>query len=459
MGILDRHRRRRWRAGARTRRPTRSSRSARSSGSCASSCSRRSPCSRCSSRRLQLIDGDHYQQRAALNQLRIEPVIPSRGLIYDRNGVPVVENVPELLRRRRRGRCSRRTRTGDRRRHWSGSSAFRRSRRSLRIEAARKSNDPVHAGHRPGGLDQEMAFTCASSCRRCRACRCRRARAPVHRRPRCSRHPRLHGPHRRGRVRRRSKDRGYLASDRLGKAGVEAAYEKYPARHDRHARRSRRMPSGRELRTLGETPATPGNDLVLSIDLDLQKKATELTQAAANGGQAAAVVMDVNTGEVLALVSLPMYDNNIFSGKVDEARLAAVPRRSEEAARQSRARRAVRARLDLQADHRRGRAAGGRRRPVARRSPATATSTSRTSTTRRSSTRSRTGVRSARSTSTAASRCRPTSTSTTSPAATTRTARTSMASASSGSRAYARQFGLGRKTGIDIAGEARRQRP
>ena len=44
-------------------------------------------------------------------------------------------------------------------------------------------------------------------------------------------------------------------------------------------------------------------------------------QAAANGGQAAAIVMDVHTGEVLALVSLPMYDNNIFSGKIDEARL------------------------------------------------------------------------------------------------------------------------------------------
>jgi penicillin-binding protein 2 len=69
------------------------------------------------------------------------------------------------------------------------------------------------------------------------------------------------------------------------------------------------------------TAATPGNDLILSIDLDLQQKTTELVQAVANDGQAAAVVMDVHTGEVLALVSLPMYDNNIFSGKIDESRL------------------------------------------------------------------------------------------------------------------------------------------
>jgi penicillin-binding protein 2 len=44
-------------------------------------------------------------------------------------------------------------------------------------------------------------------------------------------------------------------------------------------------------------------------------------QDVANGGQAAAIVMDVHSGEVLALVSLPMYDNNIFSGKIDEERL------------------------------------------------------------------------------------------------------------------------------------------
>ena len=39
--------------------------------------------------RLQLMRGDVYEQRAVLNQLRVEPVIPSRGLIFDRNGKPV----------------------------------------------------------------------------------------------------------------------------------------------------------------------------------------------------------------------------------------------------------------------------------------------------------------------------------------------------------------------------------
>src|SRR5438132_8088031 len=46
--------------------------------------------------RLQLMRGSEFEQRAQLNQLRVEPVIPSRGMIYDRNGVPVVENVPSF---------------------------------------------------------------------------------------------------------------------------------------------------------------------------------------------------------------------------------------------------------------------------------------------------------------------------------------------------------------------------
>ncbi len=115
-------------------------------------------------------------------------------------------------------------------------------------------------------------------------------------------------------------DKGYLASDRIGKAGVEAAYESYlrgvPGRKE-----IEKDASGREIRTLDEEAAKPGNDLVLSIDLDLQRRSRELLTDAAGGEQAAAAVMDVHTGELLALVSLPLYDNNVFNGKIDEARL------------------------------------------------------------------------------------------------------------------------------------------
>ena len=269
--------------------------------------------------RLQLMQGSHFQQRAALNQLRIEPVVPSRGGIYDRNGVPVVANVPGFSAAIVAADIPEGS-DDQIAKGLEGLLGVPALETTLRIEAARKSKDPFAPVIIKDGLDQAAAFHLREQL------------------------PTLPGvqvvvdPVRRylagdvlsdvlgytGRVDEEDfatlKDRGYLASDRIGKAGVEAAYEPY-LRGTVGRKEIEKDATGRELRTLGEDPAKPGNDLVLSIDLDLQKKATELVQAASDGGQAAAIVMDVHTGEVLALVSLPMYDNNIFSGKIDEAKL------------------------------------------------------------------------------------------------------------------------------------------
>ena len=44
--------------------------------------------------RMQLVNGSTYEARAETNRLRLETTLPARGLIYDRNGNPLVENVP-----------------------------------------------------------------------------------------------------------------------------------------------------------------------------------------------------------------------------------------------------------------------------------------------------------------------------------------------------------------------------
>ncbi len=269
--------------------------------------------------RLQLVDGAKFEQRATLNQLRIEPIVPSRGLVYDRNGKLVVENVPSFAAavvaadiptdRTLQTVAAIETLLGVPARDTAE-----------KIAAASRSNDPFTPVIIKDGLDEITAFHLREQL------------------------PQLPGvqiivePVRKyaagpvladvlgytGRVDAEDyavlKDRGYLASDRIGKAGVEAAYEKY-LRGTVGRKEIEKDASGREIRVLGQNAAKPGNDLILSIDLDLQQKATELVQAAAHGGQGAAVVMDVHTGEVLALVSLPMYDNNIFSGTIDEGKL------------------------------------------------------------------------------------------------------------------------------------------
>jgi penicillin-binding protein 2 len=112
------------------------------------------------------------------------------------------------------------------------------------------------------------------------------------------------------------RDAGYLPDDWIGKAGVEAQYES-DLRGVYGLESVARSPTGRRgdvLQTVRE--AVPGSSLTLTIDLDEQKKAERaLKWAMKTVGMKRGVfiVMNPQTGEVLALVSLPTYDNNDFA--------------------------------------------------------------------------------------------------------------------------------------------------
>src|SRR5690606_31044935 len=74
-----------------------------------------------------------------------------------------------------------------------------------------------------------------------------------------------------------------------------------------------------EVRTLQEEPPVPGNNVFLTIDFDLQRKVTEILRAGmeqVESQQGVAILMNPQTGEILALVSLPSYDNNLFIGGI-----------------------------------------------------------------------------------------------------------------------------------------------
>lgn len=103
----------------------------------------------------------------------------------------------------------------------------------------------------------------------------------------------------------------YTPGDYIGKNGIEKAWEK--ELHGTDGGRQIEVDSrGRVLRVLNESHPTVGNSLVLTIDNRIQRVA-EL----AFGSQAgAAVVMDVNTGEILAFVSSPTFDPSLFAGKI-----------------------------------------------------------------------------------------------------------------------------------------------
>ena len=110
----------------------------------------------------------------------------------------------------------------------------------------------------------------------------------------------------------------YRRADEIGKTGVERTYEK-SLRGTIGTRRMEVDVHGRPQASLGESLAVDGTDLKLSLDADLQRIAQvelkkELDKAGIKRG--AVVALDPRNGEILALVSLPAYNNNFFAGSV-----------------------------------------------------------------------------------------------------------------------------------------------
>jgi penicillin-binding protein 2 len=119
-------------------------------------------------------------------------------------------------------------------------------------------------------------------------------------------------------------DEGYGFQDYVGKSGVEAAYEDV-LRGKSGKKLIEVDAAGRELRTISERPPIDGTNVVLSIDLDLQQQVTDILKQYGSGSiNASAAVMDIHTGELLADVSLPSYDNNIFSSAISDEQLNAL---------------------------------------------------------------------------------------------------------------------------------------
>jgi penicillin-binding protein 2 len=101
---------------------------------------------------------------------------------------------------------------------------------------------------------------------------------------------------------------GYRLGDVIGQMAIEKAYEK-TLRGEWGGQQVEVDGAGRPLRVLGEKQAKAGNDLHLTINLDVQK-AAEKALGDRNG---AIVALDPNNGAVLAMVSHPTFDPNIFS--------------------------------------------------------------------------------------------------------------------------------------------------
>ncbi len=120
---------------------------------------------------------------------------------------------------------------------------------------------------------------------------------------------------------------GYRRDEQVGLTGLE--YSREEQLRGAPSRQTIEVDvNGRRVRTVGEeSKAVPGLNLYLSLDMDLQRAATEALQEALDNSsgftkamEGVVVALDPRTGAIRALVSLPAYDNNLFTkGITDEA--------------------------------------------------------------------------------------------------------------------------------------------
>ncbi|MDP3654899.1 MAG: penicillin-binding protein 2 [Rhodoferax sp.] len=105
----------------------------------------------------------------------------------------------------------------------------------------------------------------------------------------------------------------YRGTEYIGKLGVEQSFESqlHGMTGVEHIETSA---GGRAVRKLASNPATPGNVVVLSIDIKLQK----LIEDMFGERRGALVALDPKTGEVLAFVSKPTFDSNLFVEGIDQ---------------------------------------------------------------------------------------------------------------------------------------------
>jgi penicillin-binding protein 2 len=114
----------------------------------------------------------------------------------------------------------------------------------------------------------------------------------------------------------RLRGQGYLNDDIVGRTGVEATYEAQ-LRGTYGVEQVERDVMGRKIRVLSTVrEAQPGDSLELSLDVKTQQEAEKALRwgmELAGLKRGVAIVMNPQTGEVLALVSLPAYDNSLFA--------------------------------------------------------------------------------------------------------------------------------------------------
>lgn len=252
---------------------------------------------------LQVVEYEHFSTLSDSNRIRIKALPPTRGLIFDRHGVVMADNLPTYRLEIVREQAADLDAILAQLRQYVDYS----EQDLKRFKQSSKRRRPFESiPLRLNLSDEEVA----------------RLAVNLHQFEGVEINARLtrnypqgeHAVHALGYVGRiDERDLGevdeidYAGSTHIGKLGLEKFYE-----HELHGtvgvQQVEVNANGRTLRVLSESPPIQGNNLHLTIDSRLQRVAEE-----AFGQQSGAVVaIDPNNGEILALVSMPIFNPNLF---------------------------------------------------------------------------------------------------------------------------------------------------
>ncbi|THT99361.1 penicillin-binding protein 2 [Lampropedia puyangensis] len=261
---------------------------------------------------LQVIRHDDFMQRAESNRTAVVPIIPYRGNIVDRNGVLLASNYSAYTLEIWPSRVRNLENTiNELAKIVDIQPIHRRRFDRLRSEAGPYDSLPI----RTQLTDEEVArFTSQS-----------------YRFPGVQIAARLFRSYPMGttashivgyigrinqrdeeRIEERGEEANYRGSTHIGKTGIEDRYES-----ELHGitgvEELEKSSAGRPIRVMDTSPARSGNTVVLSLDVKLQKLVEELY----GNRRGALVAIDPNNGEILAMVSMPTYDPNLFVEGID----------------------------------------------------------------------------------------------------------------------------------------------
>jgi len=261
---------------------------------------------------LQVVQHEHYQTLAEQNRISIVPIVPNRGLILDRNGVPLAHNYTAFTLEITPSKIKDLEETITELSTLMEITAKDRKRFKKLLDESRNFESlPI----RTRLNDVEIARFAANRYRF----------AGVEIKARLFRHyPQgeitSHAIGYIGRINDadlvRLKESGkyanYRGTNHVGRAGLEQSYES--ELHGTTGFEEVETDSGgRAVRTLSRTPPTSGNNLTLHLDLKLQ----QVAEQAFGNFRGAVIAIEPKTGGVLAYLSKPGFDTNLFVDGID----------------------------------------------------------------------------------------------------------------------------------------------